>query len=141
MKHRLISLIITALTPNAWAGVDLPAQFVRAYDGDTLTVNLVGEMPAVFSYEIPVRVAGIDTPEMNAKAKCEQEMAKRARELLSSHFEPGDAMVLRNCQRDKYFRLLCDVVSNKGADVAQAMLFSGLAKPYSGGTKQPFNCR
>lgn len=118
----------------------IPATFVRSYDGDTITVNLSYDTPEVLSKEMPVRVRGIDTPEMTSKIACELDMAKKAKALTASMFMPGEYVSLSSCERDKYFRLLCDVKNAKGQDLGTALILSGLAVPYFGGTKRPFSC-
>ncbi len=118
----------------------LPATFVRSYDGDTITVSLVGDFPEVVAKDMPVRIKGIDTPELNAKTDCERVAARKAADVMLSMFTPGESVTLLSCERDKYFRLLCDVRNSKGLDVANMLILSGLAVPYFGGTKRPFVC-
>ncbi|WP_177747688.1 thermonuclease family protein [Candidatus Avelusimicrobium fimicolum] len=49
----------------------------------------------------------------------------------------GGKILLRNCGRDKYFRLLCDVKVN-GQSLGEELIKAGHAIPYDGGTKTPF---
>jgi micrococcal nuclease len=109
-------------------------EFVRNYDGDTITVNIAGLHP-LFGREIPVRVYGIDAPEIKGKDECERDAARSARDLVAALLKSAKKIELRNVQRDKYFRVLAEVVVD-GVDVSSVLLARGLAYQYDGGTKQ-----
>lgn len=89
---------------------------------------------------------GIDTPELKTKDVCEKEAAIRAKQFTKDFLTSGP-IVLRNCQKDKYFRLLCDIfvrdidnpVKKYEKSLSQALLAENLAVPYNGGTKQAVN--
>lgn len=108
------------------------ATLASIYDGDTFKVNLQCA-EAVLCHNVPVRVNGIDTPELKTKNPCEKEKAQQAQAFTTSFLE-GHSIDLRNCTRDKYFRLLCDVYS-EGRSLADELIKRGLAYPYNGGTK------
>ena len=55
-------------------------KFVSCYDGDTCTFNLPNVTP-LFGREIPVRLFGIDTPEMKGQCEAEIALAKKARDV------------------------------------------------------------
>jgi len=105
----------------------------RIHDGDTLTVNLK-ELPAIIGYRIPVRIYGIDTPEINDKRADVRSKADSARKLLENITASAKEIKLRCLRRDKYFRLVADVECD-GRSVGKLLLDSGLAKPYFGGKK------
>lgn len=117
-------------------GLFSTASLVSVYDGDTFKVNLQCA-EAVLCHDIPVRVAGIDTPELKTKDKCEKEKAQQAQAFTIS-FLQGQSIDLRNCKRDKYFRLLCEVYCN-GNSLADELIKRGLAYPYKGGAKTKRN--
>ena len=112
-------------------------QLLSVYDGDTFKINLSCDKDALCN-SVGVRVKGIDTPEIKSKDKCEKEMAKKAKEFTKSFLE-GGPINLKNCSRDKYFRLLCDIEVNK-KDLKKEILKTNLAVPYDGGKKQKTNC-
>jgi micrococcal nuclease len=112
-------------------------EYVRNYDGDTITVNIAGLHP-LFGREIPVRVFGIDAPEIKGKGECERDAAKSARDLLGTLLKSAKKIELRNVQRDKYFRILAEVFVD-GGGVHSMLLARGLAYQYHGGTKQHVN--
>ena len=111
-------------------------EFAGAYDGDTFTVNIAG-IPDVFGKQISVRVANIDAPEKNSPDLWEQRMSAEAWEALESLLANAKRIDLINPQRDKYFRILSEVLVDKKIDVSEYMLKKKLAYPYEGDTKQP----
>ena len=60
-------------------------------------------------------------------------LAKQAKAFTKNFLKSGK-ILLRNCGRDKYFRLLCDVKVN-GKSLGEELLKAGHAIPYDGGTK------
>lgn len=110
------------------------ADLVSVHDGDTFTVNIRGWHPVVGN-KMPVRIKGIDTPEITDDRPEIKEKAIQAKKLLKSSLD-GKIRLYR-VSRDKYFRLNADVFV-KGKDIGKILLESGLAKPYDGGTKSPW---
>ena len=115
----------------------LHATMSKCYDGDTCTALLHGDLPAIFN-NIPVRVAGIDTPEIRGQCVAEKEAAIEARDATRS-FVLGKEVRLVNPHRDKYFRIVADVITDEG-DLAEHLLTKELAIPYDGGTKYNWWC-
>ena len=109
-------------------------EFVGAYDGDTFTVN-IPSLPDVFGKKIPVRIRHIDTPEKNGETLCEKRVAAEAGQMLEELLAGAKRIDLINPQRDKYFRILSDVMVDRKIDVAGFMLKNNLAYPYEGETK------
>jgi Micrococcal nuclease (thermonuclease) homologs len=109
---------------------------LSVYDGDTFKVNLPCSED-IFCKDISVRVNGIDTPEIKGKDSCEKQKAKEAQVLTKSILKKGP-VILKNCKRDKYFRLLCDVSvlgPNQGYNLSEELLEANLAVEYYGETK------
>ena len=127
-----IFLILCACSSNNFKKVKL----ISVYDGDTFKVNLPCK-EKLFCQNISVRVRGIDTPEINSKNIKEKEIAKQAK-IFTQQLLLSGKIILGNCTRDKYFRLLCDVFIKKEKEeinLAQKLLLSGLAVQYDGKTK------
>lgn len=133
LKPVVLLLAYFASAPAA-AGADLlagpvRAEVVRVIDGDTLAVRAdiwIGQ-----SVAISVRIRGIDTPEMRGKCPEETALAAAARDLLAELAGPVVAVV--NVENDKYGgRVVADVRSGAGLDLASAMIERGYAQPYSG---------
>lgn len=129
--------LLVFLTGVSLAGkgptADFEAFCVDNYDGDTLTVDIPGLLP-IFGYHIKVRVKGIDTPEIKGKCEQERKLARKAR-MLTRRLCVGRKIELRNCERGKYFRLVCDVVC-QGRNLASYLLDQRVARPYRGGKRK-----
>lgn len=104
------------------------------YDGDTFRVHLACKY-GVFCKTIPIRVRGVDCPEIKGGSAKTKALAKQAK-AFTKNFLKGGKILLRNCGRDKYFRLLCDVKIN-GESLGEELIKAGHAIPYDGGTKNP----
>ena len=103
------------------------------YDGDTFKINLNCSL-AVYCEKVPVRVRGVDTPEIKGKTEREKKLAQKAKEF-TKNFLNKEPINLSNCSRDKYFRLLCDVKNGQGKDLARELIKNDLGYSYDGGTK------
>ena len=95
-------------------------EVVDCYDGDTCTVNLPG-LPPVFGHHLPVRLAGIDTPEIKGKCPREKELAIQARDLVRRMLKAAARVDLADPRRDKYFRLGAQVIAD-GMDMSAMLL-------------------
>ena len=109
------------------------AVYHTCYDGDTCMMSLPGIHP-LFGDHIPVRLAGIDTPEMKGQCEREKQLARQARDLVRLALSGAEAIHLRKASRDKYFRIDARVMAD-GQDLSQILITHGLAVPYDGGTK------
>lgn len=103
------------------------------YDGDTFKINLNCSL-AVYCEKVPVRVRGVDTPEIKGKTEREKALAQKAK-AFTKDFLSVAPVTLSDCGRDKYFRLLCDVTNGEGNDLAQELIKRDLGYAYQGGTK------
>ncbi len=112
----------------------------RVYDGDTFKVTLANE-EEVFGKNLSIRIRGIDSPEIKSKRSCEVDAAGKSKQSLE-RFLAGKRVDLNRCQRDKYFRVVCDVsiFGKREEDAAAYQLARGYAVPYDGRTKSPWVC-
>ena len=122
----------TAALPDAAALRDVSVASV--YDGDTFKINLNCSL-AVYCEKVPVRVRGVDCPEIKGKTKKEKALAQKAK-AFTKNFLQLTPVSLANCTRDKYFRLLCDVTNGTGQNLAQELIKNDLGYAYDGGTKK-----
>lgn len=106
---------------------------VSIYDADTFRVNLPN-CPELFCLGIPVRVAGIDAPEIRGKCDYERALARKAKYLTVELLKSAQVIEIRNPQRGKYFRIIGDVYVD-GVRLADKLILSGLAREYYGGTR------
>jgi endonuclease YncB( thermonuclease family) len=118
---------------NAWSDDVLISDVLSVYDADTIKVN-IRAWPDIVGKSMPVRVSGIDTPEIKGKCVLEREMAVAARDFAAALLTTAQVVELRNIRRDKYFRLLAEVWAD-GWSLGAILLESGLARHYEGGTK------
>lgn len=135
--YTLLILAITLLWPTpgqsqVYFDFD-QAVYHTCYDGDTCMMSLPGIHP-LFGDHIPVRLAGIDTPEMKGQCEREKQLARQARDLIRAALGQAGAITLRKASRDKYFRIDARVLAD-GQDLSEILLAQGLAVPYDGGTK------
>lgn len=108
-------------------------KYVKNYDGDTITVDIPDIHP-LLGKNISVRIRGIDTPEIKGSKSCEKETARAAKRLVESYLKRASHIELQNIDRDKYFRILADVVAD-GKSVSDVLIKNRLATAYDGGTK------
>mgnify|MGYP002657322391 FL=1 len=108
-------------------------ELASVYDGDTFRVHLSCKY-GVFCKTIPIRVRGVDCPEIKGGSAETKALAKQAKAFTKNFLKSGK-ILLRNCGRDKYFRLLCDVRVN-GQSLGEELIKAGHAIPYDGGTKE-----
>jgi micrococcal nuclease len=106
---------------------------IKVYDGDTITV--AAKLPIAKSpvYRFPVRLTGIDSPEIKGKSDAEITLAKKSRDALSELILEKNVKLV-NVSTEKYGRLLADVYI-EGIHVNRWMLDNKYAIPYDGGTK------
>jgi len=83
---------------------------------------------------MPIRVRGIDTPEIKGKCPGEKQLAIRARDFLNNALRSAGSVELVNIERGKYFRLVADVLVD-GEPIAPVMIELGLGRAYSGGKR------
>lgn len=114
------------------------AVYHTCYDGDTCMMSLPGIHP-LFGDHIPVRLAGIDTPEMKGQCEREKQLARQARDLVRSALGQAGTIRLRKASRDKYFRIDAHVMADD-RDLSEMLIRQGLAVPYDGGTKNKDWC-
>ena len=103
------------------------------YDGDTFRANIKG-YPKIIGYRVPIRVNGIDTPELRAKCVKEKQLARAAKQITVKLLRSANTIVLKNVKRGKYFRIIADVYVD-GKLLSDELLEKGVAVKYSGGTK------
>lgn len=129
----LTVLFLLLLSGNAWAYYFTSTEYVDAYDGDTITVNIRSVHPLLGDH-ISIRVLGIDTPEIKGSTQCEKDKAILARDFVRERLSKAKQITLKDAQRGKYFRIVARVIYD-GKDLAKELLDAKLAVPYDGGTK------
>lgn len=100
-------------------------------DGDTLDYVTRPDRKERLVY----RVYGIDTPEIHLT--CSAVKGKLARDEMAKFLKTGRVLLRVAREKDKYGRDLA-TVSVGGKDAGQHLIDASLAKPYFGGTKEPW---
>jgi micrococcal nuclease len=129
----LISLMNSAAIAESTYGNVYVSRVVSVYDGDTFRVD-INKYPIIVGADVPIRINGIDTPELKAKCALEKRLAIRARTLTVKKLKMGKVIELRNIKRGKYFRIVADVYVDN-SNLGEELIAAGLAVNYSGGGK------
>ena len=127
MQIPLIEKLIRApVSTSNFSGVE----YVRNYDGDTMTVNIPGVHP-LFGNEIGIRVRGIDTLEIRVKYSFEKQKVKETKTLIEGILNHANEITLHDIEREKYFRIVASVIVD-GQNLSDLLLAKKLAVPYDG---------
>ncbi len=113
-------------------------KYISNYDGDTIKFDLGDNLPEIFRY-IPLRLYGIDTPEIKSKCTQEKISAQKAKKFVADELTNADTINLTNCKSDKYFRINCCVeyyILNEKKDLTDQLLKNNFGYKYYGGKKQ-----
>ncbi len=102
----------------------------RVVDGDTLAVRV----PMLLGQELRVlvRVRGIDAPERISRCALERRLAKRATAYLGAMVSGGPVRLTRIAGGKYFGRVLADITTAEGNDVARRLLDRRLVRPYRG---------
>ena len=121
--------------PQLRAGSDFgEVEFLGNYDGDTVKVNIPW-IHSLLGKEISIRLRGVDTPEIRTRDACEKAMANVAKSFVFKKITESKKIELKNCERGKYFRLVCDI-NLDGKNLTEMLIKQKLGYPYDGGSKQ-----
>lgn len=109
---------------------------ISIYDGDTFIITKPKRSCAfdVLCKSLPVRLLGIDTPEIKGHCELEKIKAKEARDYLVHRLKSGHNIQIRSVKRDKHFRIDGDLFID-GKNIAQEMIDKGLGVSYDGGRR------
>jgi endonuclease YncB( thermonuclease family) len=84
---------------------------------------------------VNVRIRGVDAPEMKSRCPTEHAAALAARDVLSRLLGGGSVSIFNIAGAKYYGRVLADVVTGSGANVAPALLSAAVVRPYHGGRR------
>ncbi len=115
-------------------GSAVVTQVTSIYDGDTFRGNIAG-WPAIIGERIPIRIAGIDAPELRAHCRRELLLARAAKRRTVELLRSAHTIELRHIHRGKWFRLIANVIVD-GKDLGRILVEEGLARPYYGGRRR-----
>jgi endonuclease YncB( thermonuclease family) len=135
MKQLIITVLLISSQIQAAPQYDTVtvSKVISVYDGDTFRVN-IDSLPPIVGKNIPIRVNGVDTPEIRGKCQYEKNLALKARDFVRAKLANAKEIKLTNLQRGKYFRVVANVLVD-GVSLEQELLDNELAYEYSGGKK------
>lgn len=139
MKKFILILLFVLIIPIAIIakqkiyGNILFVEYVKNYDGDTITFN-IDKVHPIIGFNIGIRLGGIDTPEIKGKCTKEKVIAKRVKLVVEKLLKNANNIHLRNVMRGKYFRIVSEVIFD-GKDLAKVLIKKGLAIKYFGNKK------
>ena len=134
MPILLIVFLLILATPLQANQTVTMSRLVSVYDADTFRVDISG-WPSIVGENMPVRVLGVDAPEIRGKCPQEKTQARAAKAFTLQALEAAEVVELRNLKRGKYFRFLADVYIH-GENLAAMLIEQGHGRPYDGGTRQ-----
>jgi endonuclease YncB( thermonuclease family) len=140
-SYLLLTFILLAAFPaqaKPQYGTVTVSKVISVYDGDTFRVN-IDSLPPIVGKNIPIRVNGVDTPEIRGKCQYEKNLALEARDFVRAKLSNAKEIKLTNLQRGKYFRVVANVLVD-GVSLEQELLDNELAYEYGGGKKSSW-CR
>ena len=114
-------------------GTAIVSKVISVYDGDTFRVD-IDSLPPIVGKNIPIRLNGVDTPEIRGKCKYEKDLALEARDFVRNKLANAKEIKLTKLQRGKYFRVIADVYLDD-VSLEQELLENKLAYKYTGGKK------
>ena len=123
---------VTSLAKTQYGSV-IVTKVISVYDGDTFRVDIDSLSPIV-GKNIPVRLEGVDTPEINGKCQYEKDLAIEARDFVRNKLSKAKEIKLNEIQRGKYFRVVAKVFID-GVSLEKELLDKDLAYKYKGGKK------
>ena len=109
------------------------SKVISVYDGDTFRVD-IDSLPPIVGKNIPIRLNGVDTPEIRGKCQYEKDLALKARDFVRNKLANAKEIKLTKLQRGKYFRVVADVMVD-GVSLEKELLENKLAYKYTGGKK------
>ena len=114
-------------------GTAIVSKVISVYDGDTFRVD-IDSLPPIVGKNIPIRLNGVDTPEIRGKCQYEKDLAIKARDFVRNKLANAKEIKLNNLQRGKYFRVVANVMVD-GVSLEQELLDKEFAYKYTGGKK------
>ena len=138
MKKKLLLLFVLCvgvfpLQAAPEYGTVTVSKVISVYDGDTFRVD-IDSLPPIVGKNIPIRLNGVDTPEIRGKCQYEKDLAIKARDFVRNKLANAKEIKLTKLQRGKYFRVVADVMID-GVSLEQELLDNEFAYKYTGGKK------
>lgn len=105
------------------------AKYISTYDGDTFRVH-IPSLHDIFGKRLGVRILGINTPEIRSRNKYEKILGYKAKAYTKSILDNGKRLVLSECVRGTFSRIVCKVANDKTKDLGADLIRLGFAEVY-----------
>ncbi len=112
---------------------------IRIIDGDSIVANI--DLGDYLCFEKrTIRLANLDTPELNGDTEKERMLAVKAKLFMESKLLIGQEYLFISTEKaDKYGRSLGSIHDKEGKDLATQLIQNGFAIDYTGGTKKDWS--
>lgn len=134
MRLLLFACLLIPALGSADYGEATVSDVTSIYDADTFRANIEG-WPAIIGHRVPIRVNGVDAPELRGKCEAERTKARAAKQFTVSKLRAAKVIRLDEMSRGKYFRILADVYVD-GESLGNALIRAGHARVYDGGKRR-----
>jgi endonuclease YncB( thermonuclease family) len=127
-----VALLLVPVSPSSADDVlpgPIPATAERVVDGDTIEV--VATIWPGLATHARIRLASIDTPEMNSPCPAARAKALQARTIVEAAVKDVGLHLVHVRPEHAYGRILADIQLADGRDLGALLLSAGLAKPYA----------
>ena len=121
-------------TPYTLEGRSVLGRVLRVIDGDSMHVS----MPIdghIWSF--PCCIQNIDCPEIRTRNLNEKELGFKAKDHVLNLVQ-DNIICLKLGEFDKFGRLLVDIHTSSGVNVAESLIENGLGREYHGGKREPW---
>ncbi len=133
-RRKLMSINPNDVPKFSFLGVEKYCRIYKVYDGDTCTLLFRWKKQNI---NTSCRIYGIDTPELRTKDPEEKRAGYEAKHFLEKLIL-GQVLMVKFGKNGKYGRPLIQIFLDDGRSISDVMISSKHAKPYFGGTKDPF---
>ena len=109
---------------------------LKIVDGDTYVIS-APFIPKPLKQQIPLRLKGVDTPNIKRFANCakEAELGEQAKYFVESIWKNSKKENIKFVGMDKYNRIIGEVYFDDRS-IADLLIANKLARPYTGGKKE-----
>lgn len=114
------------------------ASVLRVVDGDTFIAE--AHIWPGQRITVSVRIRGVDAPELRSRCAAEKAAARQAKAALQVLLDGGTVWISAISGGKYYGRVLADVATEPGGDVAARLLDAQLVAAYGGGRRVSFVC-
>jgi micrococcal nuclease len=134
--NALLSVSLSAAAQENYGSAKV-AEVTSIYDADTFRANIDG-WPPIIGERIPVRVLGINAPELRSRCDTEAEkerekaLARQAKQYTVEALRSASEIELRHLERGNFYRVLAEVYVD-GESLGHRLMQAGLAIPYEEG--------